>query len=977
MATNISRVIHANITHTIMIKSKDYIKSILYSFVLIIHIHFGVCAQTYQAKVAKIVDLETGLPNNHVTDILQDDNGISWIATLGGLTRYDGSHVINITQKSNPGFFSRNAVHDIQLYGGHLFLISKDEGCIRLDPETNRLSWVKAKGIVSFEFTNDTLFVLFADGLLEARKAGKIYASGFFNASHKSKLFGANGVLFLNTPDEGILILDPKTLKTKKKCNVIGYDKIMGKFCQSQTGKLLFYADGAMYEFDGDTTFQPEVNFPQNTEITYYNEGSDGGQHYAFANRDVSIRHNRFNLFIAGRDLRYSLINTIQAVSPTCLLLGTNQGVFVIYVNPVWSEYIDDISTTKEYRTRIRRKIIEDTAGNIYMLGFPKIYKYNPYNKTLSESNDDYSPAYGGTLFGNAIYTASAEGLGFGKYDLIKETTTPIKSINIKEGDLLFDISIINDSLFFMGGEEQIIIWNPRNNESKEISVPGKSVYDILHHEETNKLYFATDKGLFCTIMQNDGTEIKGNKIMGTPITEESNDILWHKNSGHLWVATRTGIQLINPINDQVNIQIKSQKQLTHPRVTALIEDNSNRVWASTYNGITCFDIENRKIHKLYPEIGLYNAEYNYKSALKLRNGKLVFGGLRMYDIINPEMINEVDESNRIKITGYSKTKGKEINIVSTTKESEKEWKFITGVEELSLYLTTSNYNTQDYKILFRLNDGEWNQLPKDNILKFSNLTAKKHEVNLKLVNQIGDEIDFKTIYIHSKLPFHRTDGFNMIILSIIFILILAILYIRYENSKQKINLKNKIAMDLHDEVGTILTRVFFLSTLPPDKDNSSLIQKATEDALFGLRTFMQALDTKGKTIENLEDDIKEFFISQFRYTDIKLEGKYSNDKKYLINEELYRDLKLCIYEIANNILKHSYSKHIIFELKAIGNTIYIEVSETLENKNIPIKENAGNGIRNLRNRVRRNNGNFEILPIDNGFKILIKIPMK
>jgi len=934
-------------------------------------------AQTYEAHVAKIVDLETGLPNNQVTDILQDANGISWIATLGGLCRYDGSHLININRKSDPGFFSHNAVNDLQMYGGHLLLLSKEEGCMRLDTETNRLSWVKAKGIVSFEFTNDTLFVLFADGLLEARKAGKVYARRMFTAFHSSKLFRANHVLFLNTPDEGILVLDQKTLNTEKKCLVNGYDKIMGKFCQSKSGKLLFYADGIMYNLDGDDNFIPDASFPKNKEITYYAEGNDGGLQYAFANRDVSIRHNKFNLFIPGRELRYSLINNIQPVSPTCILIGTNQGVFVIYVKPVWSEYIDDISSTKEYQTRIRRKIIEDSVGNIYMLGFPKMYKYNKYSKTLSESKDEYSPAYGGAIFENAIYTASAEGAGFGKFDLQKETTIPIKSTKITAGNLLYDISIINDSLFFMGGEEQIIIWNPRNNESKVISVPGKSVYDIFHHEETNKLYFATSRGLFCTMMQNDEVEISEHKIMGTPISEEANDILWHKKSGHLWVATRTGIQLINPLDDQVNIQIKNLKQLTHPRVTALIEDNDNRVWASTYNGLTCFDIENRKIHKLYPEIGLYNAEYNYKSALKLQNGNLIFGGLRMYDIINPNMLNEVDESNRIKITGYSKTKGKEIDIVFTTKDTDREWSFITGNEELSLYLTTSNYNTQDYKIQFRLNNGDWNQLPKDNILKLSNLTAKKHEINLKLINQIGVEIHSDTIFINSKLPFHRTDGFNLIVLSIIFSLILTILYVQFQSSKQKIQIKNKIAMDLHEEVGTILTRVLFLSTMPPDQNNSTLIKKATEEALFGLRTFMQALDGKGNNIENLEDDIKEFFISQFRYKDIILEGKYTNDKKYLINEELYRDLKLCIYEIANNILKHSDSKKVLFELKAIENIISIDVSEIQDRSSNPIKENAGNGIRNLRNRVKRNNGTFEIMPIENGFKILINIPIK
>ena len=80
-------------------------------------------AQTPFAERFNVVtlDMQSGLPNNHVDDLLTDSFGFMWIAsTGGGLLKYDGYtffsptvYDMGFTPRSNscrrPGFATRKA----------------------------------------------------------------------------------------------------------------------------------------------------------------------------------------------------------------------------------------------------------------------------------------------------------------------------------------------------------------------------------------------------------------------------------------------------------------------------------------------------------------------------------------------------------------------------------------------------------------------------------------------------------------------------------------------------------------------------------------------------------------------------------------------------------------------------------------------------------------------------------------------------
>jgi signal transduction histidine kinase len=191
----------------------------------------------------------------------------------------------------------------------------------------------------------------------------------------------------------------------------------------------------------------------------------------------------------------------------------------------------------------------------------------------------------------------------------------------------------------------------------------------------------------------------------------------------------------------------------------------------------------------------------------------------------------------------------------------------------------------------------------------------------------------------------------------------------------QKIT-KENIAMDLHDEVGTMLTRVLYLMKL---ESKETKMVSYLSDALFSLRVYINTMNKSYFKIEQLLDELNELAVNILGEEMVNI--KITNNQQYIleINSDLFRDIKLCIYEVLNNIQKHAGASEVnleftiiesIFNIRIIDNGCY---SITLQ------KKSNGNGIENIKKRVARNQGivTFEQNPLGTGLQVSISIPLK
>jgi signal transduction histidine kinase len=80
-------------------------------------------------------------------------------------------------------------------------------------------------------------------------------------------------------------------------------------------------------------------------------------------------------------------------------------------------------------------------------------------------------------------------------------------------------------------------------------------------------------------------------------------------------------------------------------------------------------------------------------------------------------------------------------------------------------------------------------------------------------------------------------------------------------------------------------------------------------------------------------------------------------ERNYKLDRELYRDVKLSVYEILSNSLKHSNADLISTVIRVENKLLFIQVRDNgiCDLTNLELQK--GNGIRNISKRVQRNNG--------------------
>ena len=179
-----------------------------------------------------------------------------------------------------------------------------------------------------------------------------------------------------------------------------------------------------------------------------------------------------------------------------------------------------------------------------------------------------------------------------------------------------------------------------------------------------------------------------------------------------------------------------------------------------------------------------------------------------------------------------------------------------------------------------------------------------------------------------------------------------------------------RISKDMHDEVGSSLTKIAILSEMiQKEKDNrgkteSSLskISEISRDVIDNMSEIIWAINPKNDKLDNLAAYLREYAYEFLEGTNIDCHFNFmENYPPVALSAELRRNIFLVVKESLNNIVKHSLAR-------AITLTLIYEEPELLIN----IKDNGkgfsedkismfGNGLSNMSRRIEEIGGKFNI----------------
>ncbi len=269
-------------------------------------------------------------------------------------------------------------------------------------------------------------------------------------------------------------------------------------------------------------------------------------------------------------------------------------------------------------------------------------------------------------------------------------------------------------------------------------------------------------------------------------------------------------------------------------------------------------------------------------------------------------------------------------------------------------------------------------------LLEKQQLVSKNDQQQLKLSQQ-EKELKEKELQVQKQLR-------NIIIGSGIAFLILAgFIFNRYqlkkklEQQKELLTVRNNIARDLHDEIGSTLTSIKILSEVSKnniDKDSkksSQLLSQITEQSAQmqqGMSDIIWAIKPDNDKLENILSRMRE-------YTNYALENKniavaFSVDEQLLaesLTMQQRRDLFLIFKEAVNNAAKYSEATKVDIVLQKENNNIVLQVKDNGKGFEAVTKTGA-NGLNNIRARAAALSGAAEIVSaVNEGTSVIVKVP--
>lgn len=485
-------------------------------------------------------NLEDGLPQSTVTSIIQDSKGFIWIATLAGISRFDGKNFVNFSTKDGLLNVSVTA------------LAEDNSNTIWIGTENGVSKFAKGKFI---NFTEK-------DGIGK----GRVWAI----------CPGMDSSLFLATSQGGVTVI-----KGDKISSLTTKDGLISNFVQSLyydsiNHYLWIGTEGGLSKYDGKSfvNYTVQDGLPHDI-IKAITRDESGVMWFGTKGGGLSrLRRGKFTNFSKKDGLLDTVIYSLETDKLGNLWIGTKEGISKLSKGSFTS-----IRLGQGIESKIILAIKRDREDNLWFGTFE-----GGISMLASEKFLGYNKETG--LIGNSVYSICEDKNGnmwFGTPEgLSRLSPTGFHHYTTADG-LVSNIilSVIEDSrgAIWIGTDNGVSLYfNDR--------IVTNGVQDALMGEEIQTIYEDTDKNIWFGTKNSglgmfDGKKVKMyTKKDGLPDNEIYSIV--EDRYGQIWIGTLNnglsrwnGVNFKNYLDPEQNIK----------KIYSLFEDSKGNIWISTYNG--------------------------------------------------------------------------------------------------------------------------------------------------------------------------------------------------------------------------------------------------------------------------------------------------------------------------------------------------------------------------------------------------------
>ncbi len=483
--------------------------------------------------------------------------------------------------------------------------------------------------------------------------------------------------------------------------------------------------------------------------------------------------------------------------------------------------------------------------------------------------------------------------------------------------------------------------------------------------EIKNRILIGSSKGLYVY-------DYATNKISNYPGSANKNEGLNINNvrsicpatNGAIWIGTSGGGMNVTDQSMQQFRYFTVKNGLPDNIVYSTVEDNDGKLWLGTNKGICYFDPEKNYIRNYGMRDGIQNYEFNTNAALRTSEGEIVLAGVGGFNIFHPDSIRQTSYVPPVVISEFKvndKTYPLSEKIVLAHDQNS------ISIQFAGLSYFKNKYNLYAYRL-----DGvnsEWVYCDTRRFSNFAGLPPGEYTFHVKASNYNGDwNNEGAVIHFEITPPFWNTWWFRSILVIVLAGLIYLLFLIRLKQRLRLELIRNKIARDLHDEVGSNLASISLFSEVAREKTNNpqmaSIIGKIsnyTQTSQDAINDIVWMINTGNDSFERIFARMKKHSSELFEATTTILHMNFDDRLNAMkLQMDNRKNFYLIYKEAVTNIVRHAKARNAGIFVSLVDDNVELSVKDDGTGFDLAA-EQTGTGLINMRQRAALIHAELEI----------------
>lgn len=881
-------------------------------FLLLVFLVSGNLAYAQRASLMENISEANGLPSNYIFSITQDHNGFTWLGSDKGLIKYaSGQFTVFDTDFGLPGNYINSIVADNKR--GILMYLS-EKGLYYFDIEKQKITVtyknfgpkVPAATITKSKYYPD--YFLFS-----------VYGGRSIYAIHRDELRKVHRLHIKPDPlvsgqTNYVLQKGGRTLILAKSID-IEFDKTI---ISGNKSYKIDYGNGILRYINGklQDTITESKGLSSNL-ISGYMKKKNGDLYFGTFGGGISIlkaKNNRVSF-----DFQELKARAVSKQGSKYYILS--EGFLHILDN---KELI-----AKSFLKRDALTMLVDQE-DFYLGSFSGLDHYKIRNNTLHHVNHFQH--------------------GSGVSKIIKHN-----------GKLVF--STYGTGVFVQEGSTFRNILNPAFN----------NIEDLFKNHDGTFVVTSYDSGF--SILDKNFNFVKNYSKEDGLISSNIGFTYGEKDT--LWVGSKRGISAL--VNGKIVANFTEKDGFIGSAVRIIFRSAQNELWLVTDKMILKKSGEKLKPLGSLNILGDNDNVINKSIYWKNLNELAITTGNKL-SIINLADIKPDETPERPALEKVF-VDSKEVEAAKVIKIGADNFRTVLQFSPVDKNLLQKN------RYFFRMKGGRWQHFTHPESLVFDHLDYGNYEVEVKTLNSDGYESFYPGKLLIKVQPHFYLRWWFLIGMLLLILAISALIWYSYYKNKyaerlQQIQLmerleteRKRISRDLHDNMGAYTTSLIYklddLRTKMTDDADIKKVDAIRENATFIMSLLRQTI----WILSSKETKMEAFGDALISYTR-KVLGPEPKIKIYFIDEiendrildssesmALFRILQ----EAFHNVIKHAEATEVKITVKSDGKVSFAIADN---GKGFELKEYAGNGLRNMRERAEEVGFDFKIVTGSSGTEI-------